>query len=176
MIDANLLSCLYSKYEAGTSRRSRKWKQRGINYVAWQTCGFIGRWWWWGGLHLYIVSYWHKSEKAPPCVRAGIRRSVASSWWVEIRARTGAAADLLRLSALHVAALTALAELWAPKARRDGSRCETSHNWAEWAFVSWLITADSWLSSPPPHAPLLSLLPSPLCLLCLAVHQWKRYY
>lgn len=47
----------------------------------------------------------------------------------------------------------------------NGSRCKI---WARaepyWAFVSWLITAKSWLSSTPPHPLLFSIFPpSPHC-------------
>lgn len=67
------------------------------------------------------------------------------------------AAGLSRASAGHLAAVSApffspfplLPEPWAWKALRDDSRCETSHSWTEWAFVSWLITADSWLPTAP---------------------------
>lgn len=56
----------------------------------------------------------------------------------------------------------------------------SSHNRAEWAFVSWLITADSWLSpptNPPSPTPLLclpSITPLPALSCCSPVE--KRYY
>lgn len=44
-----------------------------------------------------------------------------------------------------------------PRRHREMAQGVTSHNWAEWASVSCLITADSWLSSPPSHPSLVSL-------------------
>lgn len=76
----------------------------------------------------------------------------------------------LRFSWTTRSSRSLLPSLWAWEVWKDGSRCETSHSWAEWAFVSWLITADSCTHPPPLHipsavsfSPSISSLPAPSC-------------
>lgn len=130
------------------------------------------KWLWWSS---FTWQTWQVSQtKHLPASRPDWERSVEAAWWIEDGARTGL---------LHVCALFQLDILQQSRPLPSLGGTErwlkvwnSSHNWAEWAFVSWLITADSWLSFPPSHPPRFLFPPSPLCLLCLAVHQWKRYY
>lgn len=77
----------------------------------------------------------------------GVQTAVMDWRWSQDKAAAAAAAGLHSASA-HSQSQPSLCS----KPRRHGRWprvWNSSHNWVDWAFVSWLITADSWLSSPP---------------------------
>jgi len=107
-------------------------------------------------------------DKEPPCQPAKLRQKCVGGG-LDWRRSQDWAAGLLGFSWTPLCSRSPRWALSFGGTERWLKVWNSSHNWAEWAFVSWLITTDSWLWSPPS-------LHHPSALLCLASRSWKRYY